>query len=219
MTKGHRFRFTLTELLVVIAVIALLASMLLPALRTAKEKAREIQCMNNLKQIGIAGQMYSSDFDSWIVPLNLTGKYWMQLLWEYTNPNKIYYISYGADGTGRYNGIFACPAENYTLTKDSWNGEWWRGTHYSINSYISSDIPEREQDHDKLSSIKGSLGKVYFIADGHGCSYLRACTGAAGIFYRHRGGGNMLFLDGHIEHLTLSTSEQTLYSINWQRNQ
>jgi prepilin-type N-terminal cleavage/methylation domain-containing protein len=59
--KNWREAFTLVELLVVVAIIAILAALLLPSLARSKESARRIKCVGNLRQLGIAAQMYWDD--------------------------------------------------------------------------------------------------------------------------------------------------------------
>ena len=124
--KTFSLGFTLIELLVVIAIIGILASLLMSVLAAAKAKAKRIQCINNVRQMGLAWQTYAYDNADRLVPNgqsvpggSLTQKMWVQGAFYYpqdqTNGALVYDSDYAMFAPYMQSvGIYHCPSDRPT---------------------------------------------------------------------------------------------------------
>lgn len=123
-TQSGQRTFTLIELLVVISIITLLIAILLPALSKARQTATKIQCLSQLKQMGVAQTAYNSDHRGYFTPASLeTGDQyglWGYALWEYVGYSKSKFNVVDNDfdvSAGTHdNNIFNCPVTRVKKT-------------------------------------------------------------------------------------------------------
>jgi prepilin-type N-terminal cleavage/methylation domain-containing protein len=154
--------FTLIELLVVIAIIGILAAMLLPALKQAKDTAKMISCVNNLKQVGLCYQNYANDYDQFF-PVYIAGSSWgswgymakglERALAPYLNAT-IPSASHLPTG----HPIWICPASPIRYNENS--GKYEHGSNTSGNAYKRNSY-EGLYYHYKASSVNTDEASPY----------------------------------------------------------
>ncbi|OGV53518.1 MAG: hypothetical protein A2017_15930 [Lentisphaerae bacterium GWF2_44_16] len=198
-------RFTLIELLVVISIIAILSSILLPSLGKVRQKSYQIQCMNNLKNIGHAGNLYLMDWDNYFTysdtvagksPLNL----WCAQLLPYLNmPEAPDLPQY------RKSSIYICNESARKWPLRHYPGTW--DFTYGQNSYLRPDV---DWCTSKVTQVLKPSGTVFWGDQGTngvslqggsypGYYYVYRLSGSLKPFDTHFAGANFVFIDGHSE--------------------
>ncbi|MBM3474404.1 MAG: DUF1559 domain-containing protein [Armatimonadetes bacterium] len=187
----RRSGFTLIELLVVIAIIAILAAILFPVFARAREKARQASCSSNLKQLGLAMHMYSTDYDERFSGECSCGcphtdyTCWRDRMYPYVKNIQ----------------LFECPSS----TADPGNNPSQIGGNYGIACHTASNQKigsiTRPAEFAQLGESNGQMHLKYYLANGAPACGGGCCGGNIKQAYRfiHNEGMNITYCDGHVK--------------------
>ena len=216
-SPGFRWGFTLIELLVVVAIIAILAALLLPALRGARERAKQAKCLSNLKQIYLGFVMYSNDADGYVpfayIDLPGGGTEWFHAISGYLGKNQAFNQA-GLQYMGPvYIPVYICPSDthghgwlpvNGKVDRDSisygYNG-WHVGWHQATSGGFGPQTWRRLESiplADRTVAFADGMGDA--VKFGFGIPRYSSWIVEYGYgtdVMRHKNAANVVFVAGH----------------------
>lgn len=215
--QRSRSGFTLIELLVVIAIIAILAAILFPVFAQARERARGISCLSNMKQVGLAHSMYIDDHKGAFVPIGVVN-----------GPPAVIYPSVGATYwpdllspyTGKSAKLHKCPsAKSFGLGMNHPQLGRWRvdlgvpickvtQIAYPAQTVCFADtglvVNLNEGDPDKWVEDQKAIALTVVFRTPDNVGYYDAPGSSTRIVNRHQGKANCTFVDGHAQAMPVS---------------
>lgn len=226
--------FTLIELLVVIAIIAILASLLLPALSKAKDTARKVQCIGNIKQTSIAWAEYAQESNDIIIPANIY-RDWRHKLAPYILGTESW--SDGGHSLSNNHGgqpycVLICPANPYTASYSLTTSYRYNYTYSLRTGYSTDRSPDTIWSGSpggnfplRLSQIKSPSEKVVMsdaraqVSTRDGTDYMNSIFVMASATYFppsyewHSNGANFLYTDGHAGWVSHSVWDNYMFDL------
>lgn len=193
LTNKHPAGFTLIELIVVIAIVAVLAALLIPAVGRVRASANEAKCISNLRQIGAANLAFANDNNGEIA----AGGHWTNYWWMY----QIREYMEGSEDLDNFIGIMVCPADETEGWGDPPAGYEIQRRSYGVNNFLTQSV-DGVNTGKTLVSIPFPAKTVYAGDTGRspadsnwiaGADYWLGVSGD-----RHQGRINYVFLDGHV---------------------
>lgn len=213
------FAFTLIELLVVVAIIAILAALLLPALKSVRARAQGVQCMNGMRQVGMALLMFADEYEQKFPMFYDGSQTWAYHVLPYLGLSQV-----GFSGANRYNDVrpvFRCPGLQSAI---SFNGVT---TMHAINKYMAG----MNGVWIKVGDVKKPADTI-LLADPQPCDWVHPLpvinywlnmpigddlsASRCGIGNNYPGGANVVFLDGSARMLRNSSVTMTNIDPNLQ---